>query len=454
MAPQQYRGPSALAFLTAALAFVLLDIGPRGGLGTRAEEFPDVTQPYQFLAQQPSQVSQQQLESLLSQPQAAQQQAGLQALLSEPSQLPAFDQQQANLGSLLGSSAQFSPQPSQQFLQAQLPQQASQQFLQPQPQQQASMGMDTSAGLGFFQTQQAPSFSQYSQAQNMMANVPMKEVADLMHSVETLQKELSTSRMHEKQLNDMAYNAAQRSESIDQSARKLASLAQASVSQVTSMKAHVKEVETEKDELSKEKDELFKEKDELQTQLSEARTTVKRIQDREAAENSQVLEFNDAYKRHELALAQQQQQHQLRSLRSQQLQQRPYEPNRDDNLDQFDIAKASPQAQAKALAQAQALAQTSPESFAQLYNTARLRAAPSSSSYQPNIQEALPDSSQALIERLRSGSGMQGSALPDSSQALIERLRSDSGTYGAYNSRAASEAVDRQPGMSFLNNRR
>merc|ERR1719223_2725945 len=146
----------------------------------------------------------------------------------------------------------------------------------------------------------------------MMANVPMKEVADLMHSVETLQKELTTSRIHEKQLNDMAYNAAQRSESIDQSARKLASLAQASVSEVASMKAHVKEVEKEKRELSTEKDEL-------QTQLSEARTTVKQIQDREAAENAQVLEFNEAYKRHELALAQQQQHEQLRSLRSQQL---------------------------------------------------------------------------------------------------------------------------------------
>lgn len=487
-----------MAFVIAPFALLLLvDVSTTGGLalGTRAGEFPDASQ-YQFLAQQPSQAG---LEALLSSSQlpafdqqqanlgsllgtSAQfspQQAGLQSLLSETSQLPALNQQQANLASFLGSSAQVSSQPSQQFLQAQLPQQA-------QPLQQLPADMDTSAGLGFFQTQQASSFPQVSQGQNMMANVQMKEVADLMHSVETLQKELSSSRMHEKQLNTMAYNAAQRSESIDQSARKLASLAQASVSEVASMKAHVKEVEKEKSELSTEKDEL-------QTQLSEARSTVKRIQDREAAENTQVLEVNAAYKRRELALAQQDDQRQqlqqkrqqeqqqqedqrqqqlrtLRSLRSQaseqrqqelqlqqqmqqlQLQQQASEANQDYNPDQLAIAKASPDAQAKALAQAQALAQSSPESFAQLYNTARLSSAPSSSSYQSNVQERLPNSLQAGIP---------------SENNMLERLRADSyadftgngrappsSTYGAYNSRAASEAVDRQPSMNFLENRR
>lgn len=481
-----------MAFVIAPFALLLLvDVSTTGGLalGTRAGEFPDASKQYQFLAQQPSQAG---LEALLSSSQlpafdqqqanlgsllgtSAQfspQQAGLQSLLSETSQLPALNQQQANLASFLGSSAQVSSQPSQQFLQAQLPQQA-------QPLQQLPADMDTSAGLGFFQTQQASSFPQVSQGQNMMANVQMKEVADLMHSVETLQKELSSSRMHEKQLNTMAYNAAQRSESIDQSARKLASLAQASVSEVASMKAHVKEVEKEKSELSTEKDEL-------QTQLSEARSTVKRIQDRETAENAQVLEVNAAYKRRELALAQLQQKRQqerqqqddqrqqqlrtLRSLRSQaseqrqqelqlqqqmqqlQLQQQASEANQDYNPDQLAIAKASPDAQAKALAQAQALAQSSPESFAQLYNTARLSSAPSSSSYQSNVQEGLPNSLQAGIP---------------SENNMLERLRADSyadftgagratpsSTYGAYNSRAASEAVDRQPSMNFLENRR
>jgi len=465
-----------LAFVTSPFALLLWDVGLRGALCTREKEFLYAgQQPNQFLYQypQPSQVSQQQLNSLLSQPlgglqqpflsqpQAAlqqpqlsqlsllslsQPQAGLQTLLAQPSQLPALDQLQANLGGFPGSSAQLPQQlPQQDFLQAQIPQQAS--LLQPL----GSTGMDSTAGLNFGQipqapsfsqmsqmqntagnfdqTPQAPSFSQMSQMQNIMASVPIKEVVDLMHSVETLQKrtqglekQLSQAHMHEKQLNDAAYNAAARSNSIDESARKLASLAQASVTQaqksvtqeksmVESMKAHLKEVEEEKSELSKEKDEL-------RTQLSEARTTVKRIEDREALESLQA----------ESKLADQ-----------------------NYKLNHLALATASPAAQAQALSQAQALAQESPESFAQLQALAQAshqgfdqlanqRSAPSSVSYEPAMQE-LPEIL-AQLQALAPESAAHQRSAPSSGVSYEPAMQEPSrSSFGA----GASETIGLQP---------
>jgi len=130
------------------------------------------------------------------------------------------------------------------------------------------------------------------QMQRLTASVPMEQVLQLMQSVDTLQKktsglekELLMGHSREKELGDVARAASYRSSAIDENARKLAQLAQTSVSQaqksmdeekmvVQGMQARIAAME--------------KEEQELRTQLSGSKAALQRLEDKEHSESSEA----------------------------------------------------------------------------------------------------------------------------------------------------------------------
>lgn len=157
--------------------------------------------------------------------------------------------------------------------------------------------------------QQQATFLQMPQMQSITANVPIQQVIGLMSNVEALQKktqglekQLAQAQAHEKTLTDMAASASARSLSVDESARKLASLAQASVDQakksveeektsVASMRAKLAQVESEESKLRKEKDDLSALLDETRSSLKKAQDEDLKIlaEDRETKEDNAAL---------------------------------------------------------------------------------------------------------------------------------------------------------------------
>jgi len=163
-----------------------------------------------------------------------------------------------------------------------------QQFLQPsaqQVQQSVFPSVMDDPNLVLGEQPQSSAASALAQMQNAVASVPVKEVMQLMQSVETLQKkadgfqkQLLEGHSREKELNDAAYAATYRSNVIDQNARKLASLAQTSVSQAQkSMDEEKVMVQAMKTRITS----MEKEEQGLRAELSETRMSLKRSQDKE-----------------------------------------------------------------------------------------------------------------------------------------------------------------------------
>lgn len=176
-------------------------------------------------------------------------------------------------------------------------------------QQQVPLLASSAEGLQSSESDLAATFLQMPQMQSITANVPIQQVIGLMSNVEALQKktqglekQLAQAQAHEKTLTDMAASASARSLSVDESARKLASLAQASVDQakksveeektsVASMRAKLAQVESEESKLRKEKDDLSALLDETRSSLKKAQDEDLKIlaEDRETKEDNAAL---------------------------------------------------------------------------------------------------------------------------------------------------------------------
>jgi len=130
------------------------------------------------------------------------------------------------------------------------------------------------------------------QMQRLTASVPMAQVLQLMQSVDTLQKktsglekELLMGHSREKELDDVARAASYRSNTIDENARKLAQLAQTSVTQAQ------KSMDEEKMVVSGMQTRIAameKEEGELRKQLSDSRTALQRVKDKEYSESTEA----------------------------------------------------------------------------------------------------------------------------------------------------------------------
>jgi chromosome segregation ATPase len=152
------------------------------------------------------------------------------------------------------------------------------QYMQPMQQQSLIQSQPPAADDSVSEAQPAA----LQQLQHGTASLSMQDVMGLVESVKDLQKktkglekQLSDAHSHEKQLNDMAYAAQYRSTSVDQSARKLAQLAQTSVLQAQQSMDQEKNVVND---LKKRLIDGEKERSALQQELSQTQATMNSLQ--------------------------------------------------------------------------------------------------------------------------------------------------------------------------------
>jgi hypothetical protein len=187
----------------------------------------------------------------------------------------------------------------------QLPQ-APQRFLQPSSALQLT-NIGGSSGLLAGSPQQA--FSQH--LQSMAGSVPMEQVMNMISSVNLLQKKtaglqskLLESQAHEKQLSDVVNSATSQTNTMDQKARKLAHLAQESVSQAQKSIDHEKSVikdmgaklelaSKERGDLLAQKLQLQNEEDRMQQELSKSQEMLKTEEGEEASEKVQLQQLQE-----------------------------------------------------------------------------------------------------------------------------------------------------------------
>jgi len=253
----------------------------------------DTQQQAPMLQQQPQQPQQQQ-EQLPSQSQQLLQ-------LLQQQELPGQQHQQEQHQLLQRFQQQQQQQEQQQLLQQMQEQQQHQQFQQQQQrhqqllqEQHQQFQEEQEYHYPGMQANALPAAEEPAlvQMQRLTASVPMAQVLQLMQSVDTLQKktsglekELLMGHSREKELDDVARAASYRSNTIDENARKLAQLAQTSVTQAQ------KSMDEEKMVVSGMQTRIAameKEEGELRTQLSDSRTALQRVKDKEYSESSEA----------------------------------------------------------------------------------------------------------------------------------------------------------------------